>query len=183
MITTGSPTGDTAGYETEWTERSLDLIRARYAAPLPERAVPVPPAAGDMRALGEWMRPVALELACRLRARSRTAVGRRLAGMGLQELYALLTVALAMVDVDRPVEELLGWMTVEVEGGRGRGRELEPCGTTGAYARHYANGEEPCDPCKAAKSEQDAANKDASNARRRKRTAERREAAQTGVAA
>ena len=39
-------------------------------------------------------------------------------------------------------------------------RQLQPCGTHGAYQRHRKNGEEPCDPCKAAnaaKSRQNAA--------------------------
>ena len=36
-------------------------------------------------------------------------------------------------------------------------QRLRPCGTTAAYRRHRAAGEEPCDDCKAAKAEESAA--------------------------
>ena len=35
------------------------------------------------------------------------------------------------------------------------GRVLKPCGTLAAYQRHYRRSEEPCDPCRAARSEYD----------------------------
>lgn len=48
-------------------------------------------------------------------------------------------------------------------------RKLQPCGTTGAYRRHLKNGEDPCEECKAAAT-QDARER---RARQRKAAAQR----------
>ena len=32
-------------------------------------------------------------------------------------------------------------------------RRVQPCGTLGAYRRHFRNGEDPCPPCRAASAE------------------------------
>jgi len=96
-----------------------------------------------MDLLAERMLPVARESASRLRSGSGEAAGRLWDRLSRQELYGLLAVSLAMVDVDRPVPELLEWWDPQVAGPR----VLEPCGTEGAYRRHKRNGDEECGIC------------------------------------
>lgn len=58
---------------------------------------------------------------------------------------AALIVAAATVPIDEPVDPWWqdGLPTIGP-------RQLRPCGTMAAYARHRANGEQPCAPCRAA---------------------------------
>jgi hypothetical protein len=170
--------------DSEWLDTSLAAIFARYAKPIPPR----PPAPAPRRrrsrtpdrgALAERMTDVAQDWCAQLRTVDAPGLGKILDPLSRQELYGLLVVVGAMADIDRPVAELLAWadweMTEPLFDALPRsGRELVPCGTTGAWARHYANGEEPCEPCKAAKAVADAASRDARNRRRRELAAERR---------
>ena len=110
---------------------------------------------GDAAGLGELaetMLPLARELASRIRSRSPEAIGTRLDAMCRQELYGLVTVALAMVDVDRPLPELLGWFYpgLEIAGDEtpGPSRVLAPCGTDSAYKRHLRRNEPTCRLCR-----------------------------------
>jgi hypothetical protein len=61
--------------------------------------------------LAEKMIPVAADFACALRDEDAAMLGQRLDPMTRQDLYALVTVLGAMVDVEQPVGDLLAWVT------------------------------------------------------------------------
>lgn len=63
--------------------------------------------------LAERMIPLAADYACALRDEDAEALGRRLDAMTRQDLYGLITVLGAMVDLDQPVGDLLDWVTWE----------------------------------------------------------------------
>lgn len=63
--------------------------------------------------LAEKMIPLAADYACAMRDEDAEGLARRLESMSRQDLYALVTVLGAMVDVDQPVGDLLDWVTWE----------------------------------------------------------------------
>jgi hypothetical protein len=107
--------------------------------------------------LARRMVPVAASLACTVREEDATSIGELLDGFTKQELYGLVVVLSALVPVDSPVGDLLAWAdwseeaTAIMNPPQPVTRDLRPCGTTAAWARHYARGELPCDPCRQAK--------------------------------
>ena len=60
--------------------------------------------------LAERMIPLAADYACAMRDEDAGALGERLDPLGRQELYALITVLGAMVDIGQPVGDLLDWV-------------------------------------------------------------------------
>jgi hypothetical protein len=64
---------------------------------------------------------------------------------------AALVLLAGMVDIDRPVSDLLAWkdeqIAAQARATARRGARLLPCGTPAAYARHRKHGEEPCEAC------------------------------------
>ena len=103
--------------------------------------------------LAESMVPVACDLACRVRDGDADGIARLAEAHGWdRETSALLVVLAAMVPVeDASPNDLLAWtggleMAVEwrqepLPGTECRCRELEPCGTYAAWARHKRHGE------------------------------------------
>ena len=95
-----------------------------------------------------------------------------------------MVILAAMIPDDRTPADLLSWVTwdehgyplppdtvlVLHQGGRKPGPapkppgELAPCGTATAAKRHYANGERPCEPCRAAANADQAAKRQAARA-------------------
>ena len=142
MTSRESPTGDTAGYETEWSDESLSLIFARYARPIPHRprsrwSPHWPSVRGKLAAR---LVPVATDLACVVHGDGDVDdVARLIWHRKPAELRALCVVLAAGWDVERTTDEVLGWTAWEK-------REPEPCGTPGAYRRHLRHGER-CDVC------------------------------------
>jgi hypothetical protein len=114
-------------------------------------------------ALAERMVPVAADLACAVRDEGPAAIGELLDGFTLQELYGLAVVLAGMVPVDQAVGDLLAWVPQEVQCApeireeKQSARELLPCGTRAAYARHLRAKEKPCQPCRTAESDYRAA--------------------------
>jgi len=148
--------------QTEWDGDSLDLIRARYAAPLTRR-LPTPGETADMNGrLAAAMVPRAMQLAATVRDEDRASVAVHLEGLTPPELRALCVVLAAMVDIDATAGDLLAWVTWDEHGRPLRPgtelvmasprlprdtvlAEMPPCGSQGAVSRHYRLGE-PLDP-------------------------------------
>jgi DNA-binding NarL/FixJ family response regulator len=63
--------------------------------------------------LAERMIPLAADYACAMRDEDSEALGRRLDAMTRQELYGLITVLGAMVDLGQPVGDALAWIEWE----------------------------------------------------------------------
>ena len=104
--------------------------------------------------LAERMVTKACELACLVRDSDSVTIGDYLAKFSSDEKDALLIVAAAMIPDDRPVDDLLGWVSFD-QYGRSldqprdtTGRILQPCGTYAAYRRHLRHKETPCDACR-----------------------------------
>ena len=125
--------------------------------------------------LAERTVPQALALACAVRDEDRDGIGEWLAEFSPEaqlpeRVTALLVVLAAMVPVDGVTPQaLLDWVQWD-EAGRPlkpgtelvlyakpdhTRADLKPCGTAAALSRHYANGERPCDECKAWKAAHD----------------------------
>lgn len=88
--------------------------------------------------LAARMIALGMDLAVLVREQDRAAVGEWLdgnvSGLGAGELRALLVMLAAMVDVDRPVSDLLGWCGwVSWPGTR---PVKHPCGTEEAFQAH-----------------------------------------------
>lgn len=89
--------------------------------------------------------PLALELVDAVRRADRNDVQ---CVLDRADAPALLVVLAAMVDDNRPVSDLLGWVpadNVRQMRAAGQRRGLRPCGTHAAFIRHTARGE-PIDP-------------------------------------
>ncbi len=131
--------------------------------------------------LAERLVPVAASFVGVVRDEDRDGVTAFLAARTQHERDALLVILAAMIPDDLSPADLLSWVTwdehgrplppetvfVLHEGGRKRGPapqppgELAPCGTATAAKRHYANGEKPCEPCRVAANEAQAAKRQA----------------------
>ena len=117
--------------------------------------------------LAERMVPVAAELAFAVRERDVNGIAEFLAPYGPQEIYGLLIVTAAMVDIDRTPEELLSWadwgefeppcrdaaVPDPPKRARNDGRVPSECGTYAAYRRHQQKGEPADQSCKDAGNE------------------------------
>lgn len=114
--------------------------------------------------LAERMVPVAAELAFAVRERDVNGIGEFLAPYGPQEIYALLIVLAAMVDIDKTEDELLAWVSwtefappcrdaAPAKRARNDGRVPAECGTYAAARRHQQRGEALDQPCKDAANE------------------------------
>lgn len=134
--------------------------------------------------LAERLVPVAASFVSVVRDEDRDAITAFLAKRTAHERDALLVILAAMIPDDRTPADLLSWVTwdehgyplppdtvlVLHQGGRKPGPapkppgELAPCGTATAAKRHYANGERPCEPCRAAANADQAAKRQAARA-------------------
>lgn len=89
--------------------------------------------------LAARMTELGLDLAIMVREQGSQAVGEWLdanvSGLDAAELRALLVMLAAMVDVDRPVRDLLGW-TSAFTSWPGERRLRHPCGTEEAFQAH-----------------------------------------------
>lgn len=109
--------------------------------------------------LAERMVTVACELACLVRDSDAASIGEYLQTLRSDEKDALLVVQAAMIPDDKPVDDLLSWITFDqygrpLDAPRDRsGRIMQPCGTRAAYRRHLRRKEKPCDPCHRANTE------------------------------
>lgn len=105
--------------------------------------------------------PVAADLVYRVHEGSRGTVGALLHSLTGEQLRALPVVLAAMVDPDRSLGELLGWVTWDEHGrplpgappaapqpAAGPARAVRPCGTHTASSRHRNRGEDPCPRCR-----------------------------------
>lgn len=101
----------------------------------PEQMTPEEAAADELAAR---MAELGLDLAVMVRDRDRVAVGEWLdgnvSGLSAAELRALLVMLAAMVDVDRPVRDLLGWCGWVSWPGTHRAKH--GCGTEEAFQAH-----------------------------------------------
>ena len=105
--------------------------------------------------LAERMVPVAAELAFTVRDKDAAGIGEFLAPFGAQEIYALLVVTAAMVDIDKTPADLLSWVDWDVPAtpappvrARNDGRVPPECGSYAAYRRHQQKGETADQACK-----------------------------------
>jgi hypothetical protein len=114
--------------------------------------------------LAERMVPVAAELAFAVRERDVNGIAEFLAPYGPQEIYGLLIVTAAMVDIDRTTDDLLSWVSWDErfeppcrdaapKRARNDGRVPAECGTYAAARRHQQRGEALDQPCKDAANE------------------------------
>ena len=116
--------------------------------------------------LAERLVPVALALVGAVRDQDGDGIAEFLAGLSAGERDALPVILAAMVPDDRTPQDLLSWVTFDElgrplpagaqmvlwspPGPRRTRKDAHPCGTPGAASRHYANGERPCEACRAA---------------------------------
>lgn len=111
-----------------------------------------PATATRLGALAARLVPVAADLVVRVHEEGRESIGELLGRLNDEERWALPVVLAAMVPPDRPVSELLAWVTWD-EHGRPlpppppEEPGLRPHGTHAAYVRHRAKGERPCPAC------------------------------------
>jgi hypothetical protein len=97
--------------EPAWSDDSLAILRARLAAPV-TRQPPRPSRARDRDRLAQRVVPVAAELACIVHGDGDAgAVQEFLDRLSRPEERALLVVLAAMVPVDQPMDDLLGWVS------------------------------------------------------------------------
>ncbi|GAC1408744.1 MAG: hypothetical protein NVSMB60_30270 [Mycobacterium sp.] len=88
--------------------------------------------------------PLALELVDAVRRKDHTDVR---SCVDRADIPALLIVLATLVDDERPVSDLLGWLIKPPRRERGQRRHLKPCGTHAAYTRHKKAQEPPCALC------------------------------------
>lgn len=111
----------------------------------------------DREQLADDLVPAACDLICRVHEEGPDATGALLASLTDEQRWALPVVLAAMVPTDRPVADLLAWVTLRAtDDGPGVPNHaayaagLKPCGTHAAYARHKIRGETPCGRCQQA---------------------------------